>query len=638
MIGRGRRVRRGWRLAGIVAVAAAIAALGPATPGSPAGVTTHAWMALDAIAMVEDPQLEALLDEQRDFVRAGAHFPDSGYVLTNQYGEEAHWQRFHDAYLLQVLDRNDCGPLTAPDGPCAPSIAFWLGMTAHGMGDQVWDWLYEPNSPDLDEYYAPEAFGSFGGVGGQELTMDLVAVAVHSRNLEPLAEIPDRAAILGAFEAVGFTAVDDDALNLGWAGMRVAQLAETAWATEHIHDLREAMPWMSNNLVDGPGGVRFAAQGIAGHYDAMWDRLLTGETTTSIAVTYPAPGERRIPAEGWERSFLPGSSPGRGGARNRIAAVMTQARPYVPTEVPEGVRDELPEGAMVLTERDTATPVAAQAGYPKTVPYGSASGAHTIAFQPAADLAPCTWYRAQTTEALVDALGNPSAPYQWDFRTGLDAEGRRCPDDPLTPDERYTAKVIGDVLDRDASDEDLFDAVYDYDRGTSRRAFVLTTLASEELRQKLVRDAFTAYLGREPDPAGAAYWTDRLTSLTLPEFHARLLGSPEVFRKGGGTNAGYVSALYPLVHGRSVDPGGLAYWTARLDRGLDRGSLARQLLTSRESARRTVRAAYADLLDRAPDPGGLAHWTGVVQRGADPRQLWDALAASAEYDRKAQLA
>jgi hypothetical protein len=118
---------------------------------------------------------------------------------------------------------------------------------------------------------------------------------------------------------------------------------------------------------------------------------------------------------------------------------------------------------------------------------------------------------------------------------------------------------------------------------------------------------------------------------------ARLLASPEIYRKAGGTNRGYVAALYPLVHGRTVDPSGLAFWTRRLDQGLSRGALAKSLLTSRESARRTVTGAYEALLDRAPDPGGLQHWTDALIRGGSPRAIWEALISSNEFDRKAQL-
>ena len=40
-----------------------------------------------------------------------------------------------------------------------------------------------------------------------------------------------------------------------------------------------------------------------------------------------------------------------------------------------------------------------------------------IAFQPAADLAPCRWYEVETTTALVDARQQPVTPSSWRFRT-----------------------------------------------------------------------------------------------------------------------------------------------------------------------------------------------------------------------------
>ena len=143
-------------LAGFVVVALAVGlAVGLAPRAGASGVTTHSWMATDAIALVGDPQLRALLEANVDQVAAGAHFPDSGYAnsaanppVDNTYGEEAHWPRFSYAYLDQIRDDPACGDLTDPDGPCAARIAHVLGSMAHGMGDEVWDWLFEPNAPD----------------------------------------------------------------------------------------------------------------------------------------------------------------------------------------------------------------------------------------------------------------------------------------------------------------------------------------------------------------------------------------------------------------------------------------------------------------------------------------------------------
>lgn len=639
MTARPRRALRTTAL-GLVAITACLAAtVLPVRPAGAAGVTTHAWMALEAIDEVTDADLKALLVANAPYVRSGAHFPDSGYALTNQYGEEAHWQRFHDAYADQILTK-PCGDLAAPNGPCAKQIAFLMGMIGHGIGDEVWDWLFEPNVADLEEYYTPSSLAGQANEGGAELQMDLVAIADFAQPTDHIVAFPSHSDILAAFAAVGFTQVDGNALNLGQIAMNVVHDVEAGWAPTHIDELHDEMPWMSHNLVRGPGGVAFAATAIAGEWNAMWGRLNGDQPPTSVSITYPADGQRRVPATGWNRSIQPGSARGRGGAKTRVAAVLTYARPYDGSA--GTVSSQLPAGAMTLVETDGGEPVALQSGWPRSVPYGPDAGERMIGLQPAADLAPCTWYTASITAELKDANDEPVVPMSWDFRTGADggdtpgADGGRCPDDPYTADENFARAVLADVVDQEASDDDLEEITYDFDRGTSRRSFVGSLLASDELRRAVVTRSFDHNLDRAPDPSGLAYWSTKLKTISIPEFESRLIGSAEIYRNAGSTNAGYVTLLYQLVHGRDVDPSGLAYWTGKLDRGLRRESLAKQLLTSPESARRTVGQAYVDLLGRTADAGGLAYWSGVLQRGGDPRPLWQQLILSNEYNTRAQ--
>jgi hypothetical protein len=636
MTRRPRPIRRAATLALAALVAVGAFALAPTQPAGAAGVTTHAWMAAEAIDQVTSPQLKALLQANEAYVRSGAHFPDSGYALTNKYGEEAHWQRFHDAYADQILTHDECTNLTLPTGPCAKMVAFLMGMIGHGMGDEVWDWLFEPYVPDLNEYYTPSDLGGYANEGGAETQMDLAAIADYGQSTAKIADFPSHPDILAAFAAVGFTDVDESALNLGQVVMGVIKQAEASWAPSHIDDLHKAMPWTSHNLVTAPGGVDFAATAIAGEWNVMWGRLLGGQPATSVSITYPAPDQLRIPATGWNRSMQPGSARGRGGARNRIAAVLTYARPY--TGSAGTVSSELPAGSMTLAERDSGDPVPIMAGWPRSVPYGPDSGEHMVGIQPAGDLEPCTWYRVGVTANLVDARNQPVTPMSWDFRTGTDGAGNRCADDPYTANEKFVRKVTSDLLDRPATEQELQAATYQFERGRSRRTHTSLLLASNEERQLLVTQSFQRYLGRAPDPSGLAYWAGKLKTITVPDLGARLLGSDEVYRKAGSTNGGYVAALYPLVHGRDVDPSGHAYWTGKLDRGLDRGKLAKMLLTSHESARRTVAQSYQDLLGRAPDAKGWEHWTAVLERAGDPRSLWLSLISSGEYDRKAQAA
>jgi len=619
-----------------VLVALGALAFAPAPPAGAAGVTTHAWMAAQAIDRVTSPELKALLKANKEYVRVGAHFPDSGYALSNKYGEEAHWQRFHDAYAAQILTHDECTDLSLPTGPCAKMIAFLMGMIGHGMGDEVWDWLFEPSVADLGEYYTPESLGGYANEGGAETQMDLVAIADFGQPTTKMVDFPSHADILEAFAAVGFTEVDESALNLGQVVMGVVHQAEAGWAPVHIDALHEAMPWTSHNLVTAPGGVDFAATAIAGTWNSMWGRLLGSQPTTSVSITYPADGERRVPATGWNRDHQPGSARGRGGARTRVAAVLTYARPYDGSA--GTVSSDLPAGSMTLVERDTSEAVPLMAGWPRSVPYGPDAGEHMVGIQPANDLKPCTWYRAGVTSNLVDARNLPATPMTWDFRTGTDVAGNRCSDDPYLPNEKFVRKVTTDLLGRPATESDLRAANYQFERGRTRRTHTANVLDSNEERRLLVTRSFQRYLGRAPDAGGLNYWSSKLETITVPDLSARLLGSDEVYRKAGSTNSGYVAALYPLVHGRDVDPSGHAYWTAKLDKGLDRGKLAKMLLTSHESARRTVAQSYQDLLGRAPDPAGWTYWTTVLERAGDPRTLWLSLISSAEYDRKAQAA
>jgi hypothetical protein len=66
---------------------------------------------------------------------------------------------------------------------------------------------------------------------------------------------------------------------------------------------------------------------------------------------------------------------------------------------------------------ETGQLVAPAVGYPRIVPYNPEAGEHVIAIHPANDLAPCRWYEAETTEALIDGRQRPVTPAAWRFQT-----------------------------------------------------------------------------------------------------------------------------------------------------------------------------------------------------------------------------
>jgi hypothetical protein len=418
-----RRVPTRGVAAAVLAVVGTIGVAAPAPSAQAAGIVTHAWMALDAIDRVEDPGLRALLDAQRDQVRAGAEFPDGGYWTRSfgtpggDYGEEAHWQRFHDAYVDRIRTSPDCGDLTDPHGPCAPVIAHAFGAAAHGMGDEVWDWLFEPNGPGFAEEYLPPDWAALVGPGGLEPQLDVHAIAHHHRRTGPTPELPRPDLVVDAFAAVGRGDISVDALPVGENMLEVERGVETNWSLDHADALARAMPWTTEHLTSASGGVGFAADAIAGYYEHLWGRLLDAPSTTRVAAVAPAPGARRVPATGWVGSYHPGSNAGNQGGQTRIAAALSSALPFNAQAGGGPVDAELPGDTFRLRVAGSGAPVPAQAGYPRIVPYGPEAGEHVIAFQPAADLAPCTSYRAEVTPALLDADGRSVAPFAWTFRT-----------------------------------------------------------------------------------------------------------------------------------------------------------------------------------------------------------------------------
>src|SRR5262245_11982138 len=261
----------------VVATMAVLAALASSAPTArAAGIVTHAWMALDAIDHVTTPGLHALLAAHQDQVRAGAEFPDGGYWTRSlgtpggDYGEEAHWQRFVDAYAAQIRSDPSCVPLADPAGPCAASIAHLMGAAGHGMGDEVWDWLFEPNGPGFGESYLPSEFAPFVGPGGLEVQLDIVAIERHARPVGPTPAIPDPSKIAAAFASIGRTDIDPAAFGVGESLLEGERSVETIWAGRHIDPLERAMPWTSAHVVNAAGGVDFAARAIAGYYETIW--------------------------------------------------------------------------------------------------------------------------------------------------------------------------------------------------------------------------------------------------------------------------------------------------------------------------------------------------------------------------------
>jgi hypothetical protein len=171
----------------------------------------------------------------------------------------------------------------------------------------------------------------------------------------------------------------------------------------------------------------------------------------------------------------------------------------------------------------------------------------------------------------------------------------------------------------------------------ARKQLVTELSKSDEWVSHLVTGFYENTLGRPPDDAGLAYWTDVLASgrSTVASVASYFYASLEYFALVGGTNSAWVDDLYVKLLGRVAESSGRAYWVAQTAR-VGRGRVAAAFYQSLESREARVTKLYEQLLGREPDTGGLAFWATRLTSVSD-LALAASLATSDEYDARAQV-
>ena len=155
---------------------------------------------------------------------------------------------------------------------------------------------------------------------------------------------------------------------------------------------------------------------------------------------------------------------------------------------------------------------------------------------------------------------------------------------------------------------------------------------SVEAEEKIVADAYRAYLNRSPDAAGISYWIGRLDNgATDEQLDAAFIGSPEYIASHGGSGAAWVASMYHDLLGRNPDAAGLAYWTGQLALGVTPTSVALGFATSAERETIVVADDYFALLGRGASPSEAGYWVNQLQHGVRNENILAGFVGSAEY-------
>ena len=156
--------------------------------------------------------------------------------------------------------------------------------------------------------------------------------------------------------------------------------------------------------------------------------------------------------------------------------------------------------------------------------------------------------------------------------------------------------------------------------------------SSDEYYLLKIREAYNRALNRDPEPSGQSYWLAKLQRRELsPEnIYATFLYSDEMYNvQGGGTNPGYVNALYQELLGRPAEADGMNYWLDRL--GRERRSIVSDgIWYSNEKYNVRVEEAFQTFLGRSADAGAVSYWSGYA-KAYGPTAMRAAIMASNEY-------
>ncbi|MEX0613689.1 MAG: DUF4214 domain-containing protein [Pirellulales bacterium] len=195
-------------------------------------------------------------------------------------------------------------------------------------------------------------------------------------------------------------------------------------------------------------------------------------------------------------------------------------------------------------------------------------------------------------------------------------------------------KLYRQVLDREPEDRGLDYWTARLVAGEPMSVIAEGIFESDERLQPIISRYYQDYLFRPADPQGLTFWRDRVWKRDGgPEnVLAGMIGSAEFFSSAGGTNSGWVTALYQRLLGRLPDQQGLGYWTGRLDAGtLTHVQVVFGFLQSEENVRALIRGWHLQYLNRLPNDAEEALYLASMQAGDSHRAVQIALIDSLEY-------
>jgi hypothetical protein len=184
---------------------------------------------------------------------------------------------------------------------------------------------------------------------------------------------------------------------------------------------------------------------------------------------------------------------------------------------------------------------------------------------------------------------------------------------PPDPDTAFVTALYTTILKRGPDDAGLGYWFGQLQANMSRQQVAAGFWESREHRGLQVDAFYETYLHRAADQSGRDHWVNAFEAgMTETDVALGILASPE-YSQNHSTVAAFVNALYADVLGRTPDPAGLAFWTNLAQTAQGRIATAQGLFLSTEKLLQILETYYADFLSRTPDVTGEQTWLFEIQ-------------------------
>lgn len=246
------------------------------------GGQAHIHISDLALERMEPGELRDLIDLHLEIVRGGSIFPDSGYAVSDGYGEIAHWEPFVTAYVEWL--RGHYADLESAEA--LEHRAFVLGAASHGMADQYYDRIFLRRIREVD-----------GDDADSDAATDVFLIVEHDKMVELEVWAPEMDLLTLYAESLGYD-LDPDTLSLGVSRIGAALSLLILSARRRYEDDWTAYPWAAGNyyLPDVRGSLQDVAETIELYWQAVDARILGTDDPDQHLVlrTVPADGEENV--------------------------------------------------------------------------------------------------------------------------------------------------------------------------------------------------------------------------------------------------------------------------------------------------------------------------------------------------------